>query len=56
MYEKLTQNMEFSRVKILVFFRGDNLVDEKFTGIVRVCHENFRRAPTTFISGDPLPV
>ena len=32
-YEKLAQNMEFSRVYTLVFFRGEKVADEKLTGI-----------------------
>ena len=39
MYEKLTQNMEFSRVYILVSFRSQNVVDEKLRVSFRVRHQ-----------------
>ena len=51
MYEKLTENMEFLKVINLVSFRGDNVVDEKFTGLSL-------KFPTgisnIFISGPPV--
>ena len=50
----LTQNME-SRVSISISFRGQNVVDEKFTGILQDLLWKFPAGiPNTFILGEPL--
>ena len=51
MYEKLTQNMEFSRVYMLVSFRGQKVVDEKLTGIF----QGLTGIPKPFILGEHAP-
>ena len=46
--------MRFSRAEALLFFRVQNLIDERFIGIFMVCYENFRQHPyySTFILGE----
>ena len=50
-YEKLTQHMEFSRVQVLVSFRGENVADENYRYLLGFAMKLPTGTPTTFKLG-----